>query len=49
MLGSLRRDAANGRTDFTPAGTVLPGRLGRSVTEPIRRSPKEVSEAKSSQ
>ena len=49
VLGSLRRDAADGRADFTPAGAVLPGRLGRSVTEPIRRSPKQVSEAKGSQ
>ncbi len=49
MLCPLRRDAADGRADFTPAGAVLPGRLGRPVTEPIRRSPKQVGEAKGSQ
>jgi len=46
MLGSLRRDAADGRTDFTPAGTVLSGRLRGSVTETVCRSPEEVGEAK---
>jgi hypothetical protein len=47
MFGSLRGDPAHGRTNFTPTGTVLSGRLGGSVTKTIRRSPEEVSEAKS--
>ena len=47
MFGSLRGDAADGRTDFTPAGTVLPGGLCRSVTQPIRRAPQEIGKAKS--
>ncbi len=47
MFGSLRGDAANGRTNFAPAGTVLPGCLRRSVTKTIRRSSEEVGEAQS--
>ena len=47
MLGTLGGDPAHGRTNFTPAGAVLPGRLGGSVTKTISRSPEEVSEAKS--
>jgi hypothetical protein len=46
VLGSLGGDPAHGRANFTPAGTVLPGRLGGSVTKAIRRSSEEVSEAK---
>jgi hypothetical protein len=49
MFGSLRGDATDGRTNFTPAGTVLSGSLRRSVTKTIRRSPEEVSEAKGGQ
>jgi hypothetical protein len=46
VLGPLGGDPAHGRTNFTPAGAVLPGRLSGSVTKAISRSSEEVSEAK---
>jgi hypothetical protein len=49
VFGSLGGDPAHGRTNFTPAGPVLSGRLGGSVAKAIRRSPEEVSEAKGGQ
>ena len=49
MFGTLRSNATDRLPDLSPAGTLISGRHGRLVTQAIRRTSQEISEAKESE
>ena len=46
MFCTLRRNPTDCLPDLSPAGTLISGRHGRLVTQAIRRTSQEISEAK---